>query len=61
VDQIFQLCISTNSFVIANDMAKEVQEAFQNRPCLVEKAAGFVRMEVCSPRENPREFWLMSY
>jgi heme-degrading monooxygenase HmoA len=53
--------ISISSFVIANDMVKEVQEAFHNRPHLVDKAPGFVRMEVFSPQANPHEFWLMSY
>lgn len=32
--------ISISSFVIANDMVKEVQETFQNRPHLVDLARG---------------------
>lgn len=52
--------ISISSFVIANDMVKEVQEAFRNRPRLVDQAPGFVRMEVFSPQENPQEFCLMT-
>lgn len=53
--------ISISSFVIANDMVQEVQEAFQNRPRLVDQVPGFVRMEVFSPQDKPREFWLMTY
>ena len=53
--------ISISSFVIATDMVQEVQEAFRNRPRLVDQAPGFVRMEVFSPQQNPHEFWLMTY
>ena len=53
--------ISISSFTVSNDMAPEVKEAFMNRPHLVDKAPGFIRMEVLTPQENPNEFWLMSY
>ena len=48
-------------FVVANGMEAEVREAFANRPHLVEKAPGFLRLEVLSPAEDPKEFWLMTY
>ena len=50
-----------SSFVIANDMAEAVKEAFINRPHLVDQAPGFIRMEVFTSQYNPREFSLMSY
>lgn len=53
--------VSMSSFIIANDMAQEVKEAFINRPHLVDKAPGFLRMEVFTSQENPNEFSLMSY
>ncbi|MCC9137722.1 antibiotic biosynthesis monooxygenase family protein [Pontibacter silvestris] len=53
--------ISISSFVIANDMGPEVKEAFRNRPHLVENAAGFIKLQVLSPHENPNEIWLMTY
>ena len=53
--------ISISSFEIANDMVEQVQEAFRNRPRLVDQAPGFVRMEVFSPQDNPYEFCLMTY
>ncbi len=48
-------------FVVANGMEAEVREAFVNRPHMVEDAAGFVRLEVLSPAEDPKEFWLLTY
>jgi heme oxygenase (mycobilin-producing) len=48
-------------FVVTNGMESEVREAFVNRPHLVEKAPGFVRLEVLSPAEDPKEFWLLTY
>jgi heme-degrading monooxygenase HmoA len=48
-------------FTIANDMVDEVRSAFVNRPHLVDGVAGFVRMEVMSPRDNPSEIWLVTY
>jgi heme oxygenase (mycobilin-producing) len=48
-------------FVVANGMEAEVRDAFVNRPHLVENAPGFVRLEVLSPAEEPKEFWLFTY
>jgi heme-degrading monooxygenase HmoA len=42
-------------------MAPEVKEAFVNRPHLVDSAPGFVRMEVISPVDSPREIWLLTF
>lgn len=48
-------------FVIANDMREEVIEAFRNRLHLVDKEPGFVRMDVLTPRDNPKEIWLLTF
>jgi heme oxygenase (mycobilin-producing) len=48
-------------FVVANDMAAAVKEAFLLRPHLVDSAPGFVRMDVLSSEDTPNELWLMTY
>jgi heme-degrading monooxygenase HmoA len=49
-------------FVVANDnMEAEVRQAFVNRPRRVEHAPGFLRLEVLSPADDPKEFWLLTY
>ena len=48
-------------FVIRNDMAREVKDAFLARPQLVENASGFLRMDVLSPQDNSQEIWLITY
>jgi len=53
--------VALSQFTVANDMAAEVKEAFQSRPHTVEAAEGFVRLDVISPEENPREIWLITY
>jgi heme-degrading monooxygenase HmoA len=53
--------VALSRFTIANDMAAEVKTAFLNRPHLVDGAPGFVRMEVISPIDDPREIWLLTY
>jgi len=50
-----------SQFTVANGMEKQVREAFINRPRLVEGTPGFVRLEVLSPAEDSREFWLLTY
>lgn len=42
-------------------MEKEVKEAFRNRPKFVEKANGFIKMDVISPLSNPSEIHLITY
>lgn len=53
--------IAISQFTIANDKTEEVKQAFRDRPHLVEQAAGFLRMEVISPRELPEEIWLVTH
>jgi heme-degrading monooxygenase HmoA len=50
-----------SKFKVANGMANEVEHAFLNRPHEVERAAGFVRMEVVRPCDEPNEFWLLTH
>jgi heme-degrading monooxygenase HmoA len=53
--------VALSSFEIENGMEAEVKEAFKNRPKLVENYAGFVRLDVISPAENPAEIWLITH
>lgn len=53
--------VALSKFVIANEMAADVKQAFRNRPHAVESASGFVRLDVLSPEENPKEIWLITY
>lgn len=53
--------VALSKFVIANEMAPEVKEAFVKRPHLVDAAEGFVRMDVLSPRDRLNEIWLVTY
>lgn len=53
--------VAMSRFTIANGMEAEVHAAFRNRPHLVDREAGFVRMEVLVPRDNPAEIWLMTW
>jgi heme-degrading monooxygenase HmoA len=41
-------------------MADQVKDAFINRPHL-DTARGFLRMQVITPRDDPREIWLFTY
>ncbi len=50
-----------SKFTVANNMTKEVKDAFMNRPHLVDKASGFVRLDVLSPRDTSDEIWLITY
>jgi heme-degrading monooxygenase HmoA len=50
-----------SKFTIQNGMEAEVKNAFQNRPQLVEKAIGFLKMDVISPLDNPSEIQLITY
>jgi heme oxygenase (mycobilin-producing) len=53
--------VSLSKFVVANAKIAEVKEAFRNRPHLVDKQPGFVRMEVLSPLDRLDEIWLVTY
>lgn len=48
-------------FVVANDKTAAVKAAFQARPHLVDRAPGFLRMDVLSPQDRPEELWLLTY
>ena len=53
--------MALSRFIVANGKSEEVRAAFQARPHLVDSAPGFLRMEVCCPRDNPDEFWLLTW
>ncbi len=53
--------VSLSKFAIANNMTKEVKDAFVARPHLVDSAKGFLRMDVLSPRDKLNEIWLITY
>lgn len=53
--------VALSKFVVANGMIEEVKTAFQNRPHLVDNIAGFIRLEVLIPQDNPNEIWLVTY
>lgn len=53
--------IALSRFTIANGMVDEVRTAFANRPHLVDEVPGFLRMEVMSPQDDPREIWLFTW
>jgi heme oxygenase (mycobilin-producing) len=53
--------LALSRFRVANGMGKDVRAAFLDRPHLVDSSAGFIRMEVVSPVEDPEEFWLLTY
>jgi heme oxygenase (mycobilin-producing) len=53
--------VALSKFVVANGMVDEVKEAFRRRPHLVERSAGYVRMDVLSPRDRPEEVWLVTF
>lgn len=53
--------VAVSRFTVGNDMTAEVKEAFRNRPHLVDQAAGFQRLDVISPADNPDEIWLITY
>lgn len=53
--------VALSTFTIANGMGAEVKQAFRERPHLVDHAAGFVKMEVICPQDNPEEIWLLTH
>ena len=55
------MILALSRFTIANDMTDVMREAFLQRPHRVDLAPGFIRMEVVSPLDQPREFWLLTY
>ena len=53
--------LAVSRFMVANELDAAVREAFANRPHKVDAAPGFIRMEVASPTDDPKEFWLLTY
>jgi heme oxygenase (mycobilin-producing) len=53
--------VAMSRFAVANGMSGEVRQAFRDRPHLVDGAPGFLRMEVLTPRDDPDEFWLLTW
>jgi len=52
--------VALSRFIIANGMVEEVHEAFRNRPHLVDRAPGFLGMQVMHPHDDTREIWLFT-
>lgn len=56
------MILALSRFTIASDdMIVPMRAAFAQRPHLVDSATGFIRMEVVSPLDLPREFWLLTW
>lgn len=53
--------VALSKFAIANEMTTEVKDAFVKRPHLVDRAEGYLRMDVLSPKDAPNEIWLITY
>lgn len=53
--------VALSRFVVANGMEAEVKAAFRERPHLVDRTAGFIRMEVLCPLDRPQEIWLVTH
>ena len=52
--------VALSRFIIANGLADSVRAAFRERPHLVDRAPGFLSMEVMSPVGNTAEIWLVT-
>jgi heme-degrading monooxygenase HmoA len=53
--------VALSRFAVSNGMETQVRDAFLARPRLVDRVAGFVRMDVIQPRDDASEFWLITY
>lgn len=53
--------VAISQFVVANGVTEQVKQAFRDRPHIVDDAAGFIRMDVISPQEEPDAIWLMTF
>jgi heme-degrading monooxygenase HmoA len=56
-----RMILALSHFTLAGDMVDDVRAAFLQRPHHVDQAPGFIRMEVVSPLDQPREFWLLTW
>ncbi len=54
------MIVALSRFSIANEMVADVRTAFRNRPHLVDRAPGFLGMEVMNPIGSPSEIWLLT-
>jgi heme-degrading monooxygenase HmoA len=54
------MLMALSRFTIANGMAEEVRAAFRQRPHIVDRAPGFLGMEVMSPVGDAAEIWLVT-
>ncbi len=52
--------LAISRFKVSNDRQQDVRKAFLNRPHLVDSVTGFLDMEVYSPTDDAREFWLLT-
>lgn len=52
--------IALSRLTIRNGMAAQVRAAFLARPHRVDRAPGFLGMQVMSPVENEAEIWLVT-
>lgn len=54
--------IATSTFTVRHpEMTEQVKEAFRKRPHLVDDAAGFVRVDILSPSDNPDRILLITF
>jgi len=54
------MVVVTSQFRVANGMADAVQEAFLDRPGLVDTAPGFLGLEVFTDQQDPTLFYLVT-
>lgn len=53
--------VALSRFEVVEGWSEEVVAAFRARPHLVERAPGFVRLDVLRPVDTPSQFWLITY
>ena len=53
--------VALSRFTVANGMTRDVIDAFQARPHMVDEAQGFLQLEVLTPQDAPDEIWLMTW
>lgn len=53
--------VAVSRFEVREGWEDAVVEAFRARPGLVDDVDGFLKLDVLRPRDNPREFWLLTY
>jgi heme-degrading monooxygenase HmoA len=54
------MILAISRFRVANDKRDEVEQAFLNRPCLVDSAPGFIGLEVFTNTADPAAFHLFT-